>query len=251
MLISDARITTESNPRASTLYKVATERKEFEASFGLVYQGYLHRGLTTPNAWEMRITPYQISPDAHVFVAIDDGSVVSTLTLVEDGENGLPMESLFQDEINAYRRQRLRLAEVSCLAHGRPGERLGWEIAERLMSLMAQFAASRDIDRLLITVCPQHTVFYRRIAFRPFGEVRSYSEVCGKPAVPMQVDLRNLAVDNPSVYDRFFSKPFLAGDLASYRIPAALVRRFGRIMNETEGVNTRHVRQKAAYQMAG
>jgi hypothetical protein len=229
---------------------MATERDEFEAAFRLVYGGYLHRGLTRPNTPQMRITPFQLSPAAQVFVALRNKSVVSTLTLVEDSVHGLPMESLFQDEIQAFRHQGLRFAEVSALTHGLPKERLNWEIAETLMSLMAQFAMTRNIDRLLITVCPQHAAFYRRIAFRPFSEVRSYDEVCGRPALPMQADLNRLAVDHPALHERFFSRRFPAYELAPRRMPPALVHHFSGILSAI-GTDGAFGFDRSAYQKAG
>ncbi len=228
---------------------MATARHEFEAAFRLVYERYLRRGLTLPNARQMRIAPSQLSPAAQVFVALHNDAVVSTLTLVEDGAHGLPMESLFRNEVRELRRQRLRIAEVTSLTHGLPNEPLSWEIAETLMSLMAQFAVTRDVDRLLITVCPQHAAFYRRIAFRPFGDVRSYSDVCGKPALPMQADLIGLEFDNPAVYQRFFSRSFPPYELVPRRMSPALARHFSGVLNEIRSENAFPFRQ--TYQKAG
>ena len=235
----------------SPRYKIATERNEFEAAFRLVYEGYLHRGLTLPNVRRMRITPFQLSPSAQVLVALRNKSVVSTLTLVEDGENGMPMESLFRNEVRTFRRLGLQMAEVTSLTHGLPKERLNWEIAEKLMSLMAQYAVTRKVDRLLIAVCPQHSAFYRRIAFRPFGEVRSYSDVCGKPALPMQVDLNRLALDYPAIHHRFFSRSFSGYELAPRRMPAALVHHFHGVLSEIETGDPIGVDARSDYQKAG
>ena len=251
MLVADLQVRAYDEQRVSARYKMATERDEFEAAFRLVYEGYLHRGLTPPNAFQMRITPFQLSPAAQVFVALRNKDVVSTLTLVEDSVHGLPMESLFEDEIQAFRQQGLRIAEVSALTHGLPKERLNWEIAETLMSLMAQFAVTRNIDRLLITVCPQHSAFYRRIAFRPFSEVRSYAEVCGKPALAMRADLHRLDVDHPALYERFFSRRFPAYELAPRRMPPALVNHFNGILSAMGPDSAFGMGQQPAYQKAG
>ena len=251
MLLVDVPSRTNDDRRTLTHYKLARGRSEFNAAFRLVYEGYLHRGLMLPNVHRKRITPYQLSPTSQVFVALNNASVVSTLTLVEDGPDGVPMESLFDQEIRSFRRQRLRIAEVTSLAHGLPNERLDWRIAERLMSLMAQFAVTRSVDRLVIVVCPQHSAFYKRIAFRPFGEVRSYSDVCGKPALPMQVDLNRLEYDFPQVYERFFSSWFPAHALAPRRMPPALVQDFHGIMSEIDIEEGFGVETRTAYQMAG
>jgi hypothetical protein len=251
MLLAEAQVRTNDDRRALTRYKLTNERNELDAAFRLVYDGYMHRGLTVPNRHRMRITPYQLSRSAQVFVALNDRSVVSTLTLVEDSPAGLPMESLFQREIQSLRRGGSRLAEVTSLTHGLPSERLDWSIAERLMSLMAQFAMAQNIDRLLIVVCPQHSVFYKRIAFHPFGEVRNYSDVCGKPALPMEVNLKQLKFNHPQVYDRFFSRPFAPQELAPRRMGPTLVRHYHRILNGIEADERFDMSKLAAYQMAG
>lgn len=250
MLVADMQVRAYDEQRTSTCYKMATERQEFEAAFRLVYEGYLHRGLTLPNTPQMRITPFQLSPAAQVFVALRNQAVVSTLTLVEDSVHGLPMESLFQDEVRAFRQKGLRIAEVSALTHGLPKERLNWEIAESLMSMMAQFAVTRNVDRLLITVCPQHSAFYRRIAFRPFSEVRSYADVCGKPALPMQADLNRLSVDHPVLYERFFSRRFPAYELSPRRMSPALMHHFSVILSSI-GTDGAFGFDRSRYQMAG
>src|SRR4029079_19537838 len=118
MLLADVQARMSDDQRTLTHYKLASGLNELDGAFRVVYEGYVHRGLMLPNVHRMRITPYQLSPTAQVFVALNNRSVVSTLSLVEDGPEGLPMESLFGHEIHSFRRQRQRVAEVTSLAHG-------------------------------------------------------------------------------------------------------------------------------------
>src|SRR5438552_1361440 len=66
-------------------YKVASTRQEREAAFRLVYEAYTGVGLMEPNAYGMRVTPYHLLPTSEVFVAILDGKVICTLSLIGDG----------------------------------------------------------------------------------------------------------------------------------------------------------------------
>ena len=43
----------------------------------------------------MRVTPYHLLPTTEIFIALHQGEVVLTYTLVLDGRLGVPMESVY------------------------------------------------------------------------------------------------------------------------------------------------------------
>jgi hypothetical protein len=157
----------------------------------------------------MRVTPYHALPSTEVLVATKQGQVISTVSLIRDGELGPPMESVYGPEVAWYRQRGFSLAEVSCLADCRQGQKRSVPVVMRLMGLMAQCAKRRGVDQLLIAVHPRHVKFYHYFAaFVPIGKERPYHTVCDHPAVAMALDLSWAPIDHPRLYHRFFGTPF-------------------------------------------
>ena len=228
-------LVTPEGRRRSIDYRFATEQVELESAFRLVYETYLDGGLTRPHPSRQRVSRYHLLPTTHVFVARCDARVLATVTLVEEGQLGLPIASLYGPAIDSLRDPDVRLAEVTGLAHSRSEEWFGVSVVERLMSLMVQFADWRELDRLLIAVNPQHARFYNRIGFHAFDVPRPYPAVCGKLAVPMQLDLRTVAEDHPAAHRRFFGRPFPAELFRMVPLSSSLVQHFRRVVESIEG----------------
>lgn len=188
-------------------FKIASQRGEFEAAYRLVHDAYVRQGLTEPLRSGMRITPYQLLPTTDVLVALVRDEVFCTMSLVADGEMGLPMESIFAEELALRRQQGLRLAEVSCLADRRSQLSRSLPALYGLMRLMVQSARARGVDQLLVACHPRHAKFYRRaLGFDTISEVRSYQTVRGNPAVALVQDLNLAQQNHPELYRRFFGQ---------------------------------------------
>jgi hypothetical protein len=228
-------LVTPGGRRRSIDYRLATEQFELESAFRLVYETYLEGGLTRPHPSRQRVSRYHLLPTTHVLVARCDARILATVTLVEEGNLGLPMESLYGPAIDALRGPDGRLAEVTGLAHCRSEEWFGVLVVERMMSLMVQLADHRKMDRLLIAVNPQHARFYSRIGFHAFDKVRPYPAVCGKQAIPMQLDLKRVAEDHPAAHRRFFGRPFPAELFRTVPLSSSLVQHFRRVVESIEG----------------
>jgi len=125
---------------ADVTYRIASTRQEREAAFRLVYQSYLRSGLGEVNDYQMRVTPYHLLPTTEVFIAQLRGEVIFTMSLVTDGELGVPMEHVYGDEIARLRRQGLRVGEVSCLADRRAALERFFPVFLRTSRLMVQYA---------------------------------------------------------------------------------------------------------------
>ncbi len=204
-------------------FRIAASREDFRGAFRLVYQAYVRGGLAATNPYRMRVTPYQLLPTTEVFVAARGTEVVATMSLVRDGELGLPMEAIYPDQVDWLRQRGLALAEVSCLADARDSGRNSPATAMRLMSLMAQCALARGVNQLLIAVHPRHARFYQRFtAFQPIGGLRQYHAVCDRPAVALALDLDRAPIEHPDLYRRFFGLPFPESSLAYRPMPEYL-----------------------------
>jgi len=214
--------------------KIASTRGEREAAFRLLYGAYQRAGLIGPNPRQMRVTPYHLLPTTNVMVARYANQIISTLSLVEDGELGLPMEQIFADPIHERRQHGLLLAEVSCLADRRKDLRRYFSVFVRLCRLMIQCAKSRGIDQVLIAVHPRHVRFYTQyLAFDQIADVRLYPAVQNHPAVALCLDLKRLEIDRPANYERFFTVPIDARDLQPQPMPVSEQSYFRRFLADS------------------
>lgn len=192
--------------------KVATTRAELEGAFRIVYRRYLGSGLCSTNPHEMRVTPYHLLPTTAVFVAVYQGEVIFTMSLIADGEQGVPMESVFPDEISELRARGVRFAEVSCMADRRKDMTRFLPLFVRVTRHMFQFARHHGVEQLVVAVHPKHARFYQRFfGFRQWdGGVRRYQSVENKPAVACSLDWDWLSAERR---EQFFGEPIPASEL--------------------------------------
>ncbi len=214
--------------------RLAHGMPEIEAALHLVYQAYLETQLIEPNPYELRITKYHLLPTTNIFLACDNNEVVGTLTLIRDGECGLPMEEAYHDVIAERRARGLRVAEVSCLADSGYGKSNMLSVVVQLMSHMAQFALRHEVDQFVIAVHPHHVGFYQRFAgFEVIGDERCYHSVCDNPAVALAGDLRTIHRTHPHVHKRFFGNPFPDHALAEPQLKEDLLLYLEQVLQHT------------------
>jgi hypothetical protein len=187
---------------------LARESEERLGAFRLIHDAYVRAGLGQPTPTGMRVTPYQILPTSQIFVGKLGDQVVSTVSLIGDGELGLPMETIFGPEVQTLRQRGERLAEVSCLADRRQDGRRFLSTFRQLTRLMAQFARYEGIQSLLITVHPRHVRFYEELlGFLPISDrVASCPYVRGNPAVALQLQFERVDRERPACYDEYFAQ---------------------------------------------
>lgn len=197
-------------------YRTATRHEEREAAFRLVYRSYLEAGLGQPNRYQMRVTPYHLLPSTEVFVAVLRDETIFTVSLIGDGQLGLPMEKVYGQEVRQRRAEGLRVAEVSCLADRRSKYRKCFPVFLRLCRLTAQYAWRQGLDQLLVAVHPRHARFYQRFMdFEPIGPERSYPSVQNHPAIALSLDLVRLHREGGKGYETLFMPPIPEEQLAS------------------------------------
>ena len=173
-------------------YKSAGSFDDRLSAFRLVYESYLGAGLIDANRYRMRVTPYHLQPETGVFIASLDNEVICTVTLIHDSEIGLPIDSVYREEIDMKRAEGLKLAEVSSLAAAPSlSKQEFWQVFMKLTGLMAQSARLQGVHGLVIAAHPKHARFYSRLmGFEQIGELRSYPSVRNRPAVACCLDLR-------------------------------------------------------------
>jgi N-acyl amino acid synthase FeeM len=212
-------------------YKVAGCREEREAAFRLVYDAYTQADLMEANSFRMRVTPFHLLPTTDVFIAMHGGEVILTLSLIGDGEFGVPMESIYCDEVGKLRQQGNYFGEVSCLADRRQHLPDFMPVFVNLSGLLIQHARHNGMDQLLIVVHPRHERFYgRMLGFERMAGERTYPTVCDKLAVACSHDFGRLDRLNYPLYDQIYGvtyspwqlmpQPMLVDD-REYFCPAA------------------------------
>ncbi len=229
-------------PKDPPVYAVGQTASERETAFQLVYQSYLRSGLCRRNRHAMRVTPYHLLPTTTVFNAFVADTVVSTMTLIEDGDLGIPMESMYADQIAERRAAGLRVGEVSCLADRRSNCRRFLDVFCKLARLMAQYARFHGLDQLLVVVHPRHARFYERfLGFQPIGGLTECPHVQNNPAVALCLDFAQVDREPPDCYDSFFGMPIPADELTRPRLSARELVRLGELVDDCfEQADTMH-----------
>ncbi len=224
----------DQRPSKSVDYRIASARAEWEAAFKLIHSSYLRAGLSEPNAFGMRITPYHLLDTTDVLIAIYEGEPILTMTLVGDGDLGLPLESIYSDEVAIRRAMGRAVAEVSCLADRRLPVREFCPVFVGLSRLCAQYARFRGYDDLLIAVHPKHARLYRRLfGFEPIGPLRVYPAVRNRPAVALCLDLVRLPEAHPDGYRTLFGVPIPQKAMRRQTMPAQDIAFFGAMIDPT------------------
>lgn len=201
-------------------YKLAESRDERTAAFRLVYQAYIRAGLIESNPSAMRVTPYQLQPGSAIFIATLRDEVISTVSLIADGPLGLPMESIYREEVARLRESGQYFGEVSALADRRQQMSRTLPVFVKLMRLMVQYAQGQGIGRLLVAVHPRHGRFYQRfLSFQELADERSYPQVRNRPAVALYLDFARIARERPPNYELFFGKHLAAEQLLPRPMP--------------------------------
>jgi len=207
--------------------KIASNREELRAAFELVARNYQAAGYEGSMSCKVRFTPYHALPDSVTFIAEHDGNVLMTMTLVPDNTLlGLPLESLFGEEVARLRRARRRLAEViSLAAHKDLDAREFRPVFLAMSRLLFQYHLAYGGDTLVITVNPRHSKFYiKTMGYQPLGPCRPYEQVQGHPAEAYLLDVELARLHAPKTYDKIFAEWVPGAALVARPIPPHLVR---------------------------
>ena len=130
----------------------------------------------------------EASPNQVTLVATDHESVVGTVTVGFDSDEGLLVDELFPDQVNALRDSGRNLCEFTKLAMD------GIVRSQRVLAALFHVAfihahLIRGCDSLLIEVNPRHTRYYEaKLGFKVLGPKRLNLRV-NAPAVLLALDL--------------------------------------------------------------
>jgi len=187
------------DPTASISLKVVVDDRDRAIAYGLIREAYAAAGyvdvvgFTIPESYS--------SPHARTFLLSRDGEPCGTFTFIPDGPLGLVMESIYGQELSAFRGSGRFLGEVSGLVVGK--SLTGEERSTSLLYLYQSaylFSRLTGITDLLIAVNPHHAAFYERsLLFDSFAEFRTYASLKEAPAVAKRLHM-------PSWPSRLYAK---------------------------------------------
>jgi hypothetical protein len=220
---------------------IASNRAEWEQAFELVAANYRARGYEAASSKPLRFTPYHVLPDTQTLVAKHAGQVVATFSVVLDNTLlGLPMESIYGEEITALRNKGHRLLETTSLADTGLSVREFLQVFIALIRLGMQFHTAQGGDTYVITVNPRHKNFYAKVlGFLPLGPCRAYACVQDAPAEAFWVTNALIKERAPRAYREIFGEALPKQALIPSTIPHDLARYFDResTLSDSNAIN--------------
>ncbi len=184
---------------------------EMKEAFRLIYDTYISSGFQKPDPSSMRISFHNLLPTSSLITVRKNGNVCGTLTIIQESDDRLPINELFNSEISKIRKKDSLICELCSLAVDTSITR--GESRVVLLSLFRKaFILSHHLlgcTDLCMMINPHHCDYYQKeFNFEKIGQVRHYIKVNDAPAVPMRLDLIKGAElfkkSNPRLYQYFF-----------------------------------------------
>jgi len=164
--------------------RVIQNNAERLAARAIVKRAYEAQGYSAGS----RIAQYLQGPDAITFGLIRDGTLYGTISVILDGSERLPMDSIYSEELASLRAEGKKLAEAVQFAVDHELYSIRFKRKPSPFSAMPLFAAilscalQKSVDYLCISINPKHDNFYRTLGFKQIGARKQYESV-GAPAI--------------------------------------------------------------------
>ena len=184
---------------------------EIKEAFRLLYDTYISSGLQKPDHSLMKISFHNLLPISFLIIVKKNGKVCGTLTIIQESEDRLPINEIFNNEIGRIRKKDSLICELSGLAVD--ASLTNGESRTVLLSLFRKaFILGHDLlgcTDFCMMVNPRHCDYYQKeFNYEKIGQIRRYKKVNGAPAVPMRLNLIEGAelfkISNPRLYKYFF-----------------------------------------------
>ncbi len=148
------------HPTTGLGFRMAETADDVVTAWSLVYKAYRRGDLIPPNPHQLYGD--QAEPDAHTAVALGRiGPVtISTMTAAVDNEAGLPLDRVFEAELDGLRRRDERLMEVGMFADRREHMMRSADALFELTRYAYHFGRVSGVTRVVMGVDPEHAKFY-------------------------------------------------------------------------------------------
>lgn len=206
---TNQRKNTENVPHHDGLtYTVAETPAEVCAAWSLVYRAYRRIRIIESNPHGIHAPPHTKTNDLAVIRGTLGQQCVSTITsMLDHPEHGLPLDSVYPDELAALRQQGHKLVEVGLFADRRKEFDRSIYCLLDLMRWATYFAVEMlQTPYAVIGVHPHHAKFYSKIlGFQPMGEVEAYGTVNDAPVQLLTLNwIESIASPRPPRGMRYF-----------------------------------------------
>jgi len=204
--------------RRSTLnYYVARTLEDVLEAWQLVYMAYRRAELIDTNPFELHTIPQAIGPQTVVITGCLGPMAGTTLSAYTDNPAGLPLDSVYPEEIGALRKQGRKVMEVGLFGDRRDHLVRSSEGLFDLMRFAFYYGVHMNCDDAIIGIHPRHAPFYQRFfALEQIGTPRSYATVKNNPVVLLRLDFRAKRESLPRGL-AFFSHNQIPGDVFKSR----------------------------------
>lgn len=202
-------------------YRVARSKQELEKAYFLVYKEYLKKGYVKESETQLKYTLFNAIPDTTTFVTVLENEIFATATLIPDSPLGLPMDEIYNKELNQFRQEHKKICEISMLASDTGLFQDGVSMmlnSKKMFFIFYLFKTLFDyaieymhLDCICITINPKHNLTYDFLLFKTMGEVKTYENANGAPAVAKYLDLNTVEAEcknsnKEGLYRMFFQR---------------------------------------------
>lgn len=190
------------NPPQQLRIKLATTQEELEAAFQLLHDAYVRATLMKPDPSGMRLTVYHALPSTSTIIALWEGKVVGTVSVIRNNPLGLPLDKIFRTE--TLKQNGSRVAEISSLAIAKNFNGPRIEVLFPMLKFLYEYCIHYfGVDYKLIAVNPRHIDFYEGVlCFEEIENrlVEKYDFVNGHPAYGRFLNLREAYARFAAIY---------------------------------------------------
>lgn len=200
--------------------KWAERDNEFLQSFHLLYERYLELDyIKKRESFPFHCNAQSLLPKTKKAILVRNKAVISTLDIVKDTKSGgLPMDGIYNDELNHLRDQGRKLSEVGMLASS---HNVNWQNTFMpLFRVVFWHALNNGMNDICIMVNPKHEAFYRSImVFESLGEEKFYPCV-NAPAIGLRMNLDHYKQAVKKAYHEFSAENSLYSYFYEWRLTA-------------------------------
>lgn len=194
---------TDHLPEGVTL-KIAETQDELEQAFRLLHDRYVEYGFMDPHPSGMRITKYHALPSTTTLIAVKDGEVIATFSLIRSSALGLPCDLAY--DLEFLKKKRARIIEGSGLAIKFDAQHTHGAILWPLLKFVYIYAMRcAGADYIVQVVQPKWFTFYEGLLFfKKFSNKKiRYAFVKGTKATGGYLNLRHFKTLLELTYDSF------------------------------------------------
>lgn len=173
------------------IIKFASTTSEFIEAMELIQREYVRKGLVTSNELQPYFSPHLIMPNNRLVIALKEGRIIGTISLIEDSPIGVPMDNVHLTETMFLRKKKAKFAEVGSFAVDSEYQHQGITLLlyKAIFSYVCQY---RNIEYILAAVHPRVAEIYNKLfKFEKVGKVQEYTKLNNAKSVPLRLNTKD------------------------------------------------------------